>query len=124
MLLQYGSYSTQWLIFAILVFIVSLLVITIFLKLALGMIDKAKHTDFGDVFGTTLLVLLILNLLTYFLGLIGLILGAIIGLAVISSRHRISFLMAVVVVIIAFIIFIIVIFAIGLIIGTAIYTLY
>ncbi len=94
-------------------FIISFVVLTIFLKIALGVIDKSKKTDLGEVAVTTVAILIILYLSSFLGGLIGYglvmtIVGAVICLLVISKRHQISFLMAIVVAILAFIIFIIV----------------
>jgi len=116
------SSLTSILIWLIL-FIIGLLIITIFLKIALGLIDKAKNTDFGAVFVTSLLVVLIIDFLPWLLGLIGLwyilglIIAVILAFVIISSRHGISFLTAVLVAIIAFILYIVVMILIGAVIA-------
>ena len=120
MLLQFGTtyspYSLTGILIMIALFIISLLIITIFLKIALGMIDKSRNTEFGAVFVTSLLIVWCLNLLSWFLGLIGLIIAVFIAFAIISSRHKISYLTAILVAIVALVIYIIVIIIISVII--------
>ena len=99
------------LIGAIVIFIIYLLVVTIFLKIGLVMLG-AKRTDFGEVFITALIIAIIAALFSYFGGFIGLIL-AIIGIILIiyfiGERHDIGFCLAIIVVILAVVVYIIVV---------------
>lgn len=129
MLFQYGmpTYNLNTvagILIWIVLFIIGLIIITIFLKLALGLTDKARNNEFGAVFVTSLLIVLCLNLLSMFLGLIGLIIAVFIAFAIISSRHKISYLMAILVAIVALILYVIVMIIIGVIIIAAIIALF
>lgn len=111
--LGYMDMSTATgILITVLIFIINLIIMTIFLKLALGMIDKAKNTEFGSVFVTSLLMVLCLYFFMWLLGLIGLIIGVILVFVILGGRHNISFLTAILVAIVAFILFIIVMFII------------
>ncbi len=93
-LVSLGLDLTELLIFILLVIVISLVLYTIFLKIALGL-TKAKHTDFGEVFVTALICALV--------GWIPCI-GCILSWVVINSRHDTGFLMAIVVWLLAIII--------------------
>ncbi|MHA1294799.1 MAG: hypothetical protein ACTSQJ_19340 [Promethearchaeota archaeon] len=112
-------WSTEQIILSILVFILALLIITIFLKIALGIIDKAKNTEFKDVFITTLLIVIVLFIFGLF-GLLVLIIGILVAFALISTRHSISYGMAILVAILAFVIYIIVLVVIMILLGITI----
>ena len=91
---DFGLGLTGLLIFVLLIIIISLIFETIFLKIALGLF-KAKHTDFGEVFVTSLICALI--------GWIPCI-GCILSWVVINSRHDTGFGTAIVVWLLAIII--------------------
>lgn len=74
-------------IIIVLIIIIALLINTIFLKIALGLVDS-KHTDFGQVF-VTALICAILNIIPC--------IGCILGWFVINSRHETGLGMAIVV---------------------------
>jgi hypothetical protein len=108
----FGLGITGILLFLLFLIVLALVIDTILLKIALGLVN-AKHTDFGEVFITALIN-----------ALIGWIpcLGCILSLIVINSRHDTGFGTAIVVwllaVIIGFVIaFVIVIFVILPILG-------
>lgn len=106
MLLQYfGLGIIELVVLLILIIVIMLLLNTIFLKIALGIVD-AKHTDFGDVFTTALICALV--------GWIPCI-GCILCWVVINSRHDTGFLMAIVV----WLLTILIAFVIGLVIAIA-----
>ncbi len=95
-------------------FIINLLVSTFFLKLALGIVD-ARKTDFSDVLVTSLIITLLSMIL--FVNLLLIIIGLLIIWYLISKRHNISYLMAIIVSILAIIIAVIVLIIIGILIG-------
>ncbi|MHA1147225.1 MAG: hypothetical protein ACTSR8_03175 [Promethearchaeota archaeon] len=74
-------------IILILIIIIALLINTIFLKIALRIVDS-KHTDFGEVF-VTALICAILNLIPC--------IGCILSWFVINARHDTGLVMAIVV---------------------------
>ena len=89
-------------------YLIFLLIIAIFLKLALGFFSKAKHTEFGEVFLTSFVLTIIYALTFLFLtGLLAWIIVLIAAWLIISGRHHVGFLGAIVVTVLAFIIFII-----------------
>ncbi|MFX0034861.1 MAG: hypothetical protein ACFE9I_04370 [Candidatus Hermodarchaeota archaeon] len=106
-----GLGLVELLIFIILIIVISLLINALFLKIALSVVKSARHTDFGEVFVTALII-----------ALVGWIpcLGCILSWVIINSRHETGFGMAIVVWIIAILVGLIitvllVIFIIGII---------
>jgi hypothetical protein len=95
-------------------YLILLLIITIFMKLALGFFSKAKHTEFGQVFLTSFLMILILFFFNWFWpGIIGLIIALILIWILISARHHTGFFGAILITIIAIILYVIVAIIIG-----------
>ncbi len=96
---------------AIVLFIIYLLVVTLFLKIALNIIG-AKKTDFGEVFITALICAIIAAIFTFLgaspIGILFIIIGVIIIIYFIGQRHDIGFCLAIIVVIVALVVFIIV----------------
>ena len=91
-------------------YLIFLVIMTLFLKLALNSFSKAKHTELGQVFITSLILTLIYALTFLFLG--GWLAWIIVLIAtwlIINGRHHTGFFGAIVVTILAFILFIIVI---------------
>lgn len=82
-------------------FLINLLITTIFLKIALGIVD-AKHTDFGEVFLTAFVITLLSALL--FIHWLITLLSLLLIFFFIANRHDISFCMAIIVAILAIII--------------------
>ncbi len=102
-----------------LLFIIYLLVLTIFLKIALNIVGGRK-TDFGEVFITALIIAIIAALFSYFGGFLGLLLaivGLILCLYFIGERHDIGMCLALIVIIVAVVVFIIVAIIVGIILG-------
>ena len=100
-------------------FIIYLLILTLFLKIALGIVG-AKKTDFGEVFLTALIIAIIGGLFSIIPGLIGtvvLIVGLILIIYFIGQRHDIGFCLAIIVVIVALVVLIIVYILVGFILG-------
>lgn len=105
-------------------YLIFLLIIAIFLKIALGFFSKARHTNFGQVFITSFLITIAFALIFLFMGgWLALIIAIILMWLIISFRHNIGFLAAIIVTILAFLIYILVAIVIGLIIGTTLIVL-
>ncbi len=95
-------------------FLINLLITTIFLKIALGIVG-AKHTDFGQVFVTALVITLLCSL--FFIHWLITIIILILIFYFIAKRHDIGFCMAIIVAILAVVISILVIILLVIIFG-------
>ncbi|MHA2267773.1 MAG: hypothetical protein ACXAB8_08230 [Promethearchaeota archaeon] len=106
-------------------YLILLLLMAIFLKVALGFFSKARHTNFGQVFLTAFLITLVFALTFLFLelGWLAWVIALFLTWLIISVSHNIGFLSAIVVTVLAFLIYILVAFVIGLIIGTTLIVL-
>ncbi len=106
-------------------YLILLLLMAIFLKIALGFFSKARHTNFGQVFVTAFLITLVFALTFLFLelGWLAWLIALFLSFLIISVSHNIGFLSAIVVTVLAFLIYILVAFVIGLIIGTTLIVL-
>ena len=106
-------------------YLILLLLMAIFLKIALGFFSKARHTNFGQVFLTAFLITLVFALTFLFLelGWLAWLIALFLTWLIISVSHNIGFLSAIVVTVLAFLIYILVAFIIGLIIGTTLIVL-
>ena len=106
-------------------YLILLLFMAIFLKIALGFFSKARHTNFGQVFLTAFLITLVFALTFLFLelGWLAWLIALFLTFLIISVSHNIGFLSAIVVTVLAFLIYILVAFVIGLIIGTTLIVL-
>jgi len=90
-------------------YLIFLIIMAIFLKLALSFFSKARHTEFGQVFITSFIITVIYALTFLFIG--GWLAWVIVLIAawlIISGRHHVGFLGAILVTVIAFILYIIV----------------
>ena len=95
-------------------YLILLLVMAIFLKLALGFFSKSTHTDFGQVFFTSFLITIAFALIfLFFGGWLAWVIALIVAWILISIRHNIGLLNAIIVTIIAFVLFVIVALIIG-----------
>jgi len=104
----------MWLL---ILYLILLLLMAIFLKIALSFFSKARHTDFGEVFLTSFLITIAFALVfLFFGGLLAWIVALIITWIIISIRHNVGFLSAIVITVLAFIIYVIVAIIIGAII--------
>ncbi len=108
-------------LFFILEYVIFLLVIAIFLKLAFG-IFKAENEQFGRVFITAFLITVVTAVVDFVAGLfladpwltiVSVIVGIIFSLLVISGMHKTGFWRALGVAVVAFILYILIIFLIG-----------
>lgn len=104
------TFSTLEGIMGFLIFyLIFLVIMALFLKLALNFFSKAKHNDFGQVIITAFILTIIYALTFLFLGgWLAWIIVLITAWLIISGRHHTGFLGAIVVTVIAFILFIIV----------------
>ncbi len=109
----------------LILYLIALLIITIFMKIALGFFSKAKHTEFGQVFLTTFLMILILFLFDWFWpGILGLIIALILIWVLISARHHTGFLGAILITIIAIILYIVVAIILGMLLDVSLIILF
>ena len=104
------TFSTLEGIMGFLIFyLIFLVIMALFLKLALSFFSKAKHNEFGQVIITAFILTIIYALTFLFLGgWLAWIIVLIAAWLIISGRHHTGFLGAIVVTVIAFILFIIV----------------
>lgn len=110
-------------IWFIIFYLIALFVIAIFLKLALAFVDS-KNEDFGQIFGTSLIIIIIFAILGLFIGgFLLLIIALIVMWLIISARHTESFLAAILVSVIAVVLFILVIWLIAYAFGITIIAL-
>jgi len=122
MLLQpSGNFSDPlYILWYIVSLIIFLLLLTIVLKIALGFVSGAKHKDFGEVFVTSLIIVVVVAIVYLIIpgiGFLALLVGLILMWLIISSRHDTGFVTAIGVSVVAFIIAIILLFILGLILG-------
>ncbi|MHA1191297.1 MAG: hypothetical protein ACTSP9_03255 [Promethearchaeota archaeon] len=109
----------------LILYLIALLIIAIFMKIALGFFSKAKHTEFGQVFLTTFLMMLILFLFDWFLpGMIGLIIALVLIWLLISARHHTGFFGAILITIIAIILYVVVAIILGILFGVTLLILF
>lgn len=115
----------QEIMWFLILYLVMLVLMAIFLKIALGFFSKAQHTRFGQVFLTAFLITLVFALTFLFIemGLLAWLIALFLTWLIIAVSHNIGFLSAIVVTILAFLIYILVAFIIGLIFGTTLIVL-
>jgi hypothetical protein len=98
------------------IYLIILVIMTVFLKIALGLFSRSKNTEFGRVFITSFLITIVLFVFNYLLpGILGLIIALIITWLIISGMHSTGFGYAIAISVIAFILYIIVLVIIGII---------
>lgn len=91
-------------------YLIVLLVMAIFLKLALGFFSKAKHTNFGNVFLTAFLITITFALVFLFLGgWLAWLVVLILTWVIISVSHNVGFVSAIVITILAFLLYVLVV---------------
>jgi len=96
------------------IYLIILVLMAIFLKLALSFFSKARHTEFGSVFLTSFTITIFFAIIFLFLGgWLAWIVALIITWIIIAARHNIGFLYAIIVTILAFLLYIIVALIIG-----------
>jgi hypothetical protein len=91
-------------------YLIVLLVMAIFLKLALSFFSKAKHTNFGNVFLTAFLITITFALVFLFLGgWVAWLVALIVTWLLICVSHNVGFLSAIVITVIAFLLYVLVV---------------
>ena len=111
----------MWLL---ILYLILLLLMAIFLKIALSFFSKARHTDFGEVFLTSFLITIAFALVfLFFGGITAWIIALIITWIIISIRHNVGFLSAIIITVLAFLIYVIVAIIIGAIIDVTLIVL-
>jgi hypothetical protein len=119
-----GLSSVEAIILLIVFYLIFLLVMTIFFKLALGMVSKSRHTEFGTVFVSSLIITILWALFgIFFSPLVALLLGLLFMWIIISTRHDTGFAAAIGVSVIALILFIIVVIILRIAFNITVYTL-
>ncbi len=102
--------TLEEIVILIIVYLIFLLILTLFLKISLGFFNKSRHTDFGEVFVTSLFITIFIAVLLLFIGgWIGILFALILMWIIISSRHHVGFAGAIGVTIVALIFYILVI---------------
>jgi hypothetical protein len=105
-------------------YLILLIVMAIFLKIALGFFSKARHTNFGQVFLTSFLITLAFALSFLFLdGWLAWGVALFLTWLIISVSHNIGLLAAIVVTILAFLIYVLVAIVLGMILNTTLIVL-
>ncbi|MHA2006170.1 MAG: hypothetical protein ACXABO_01375 [Promethearchaeota archaeon] len=97
------------------IYLILLLLMAIFLKIALSFFSKARHTNFGQVFLTAFLITLVFAVTFLFLelGWLAWLIALFLTWLIISVSHNIGFLSAIIVTVLAFLIYVIVALIIG-----------
>ncbi|MFX0004910.1 MAG: hypothetical protein ACFE9C_08370 [Candidatus Hodarchaeota archaeon] len=91
-------------------YLIVLLIMAIFLKLALGFFSKARNTEFGHVFLTAFLITVTFALVFLFLGgWLAWLIALVVTWLLISVSHNVGFLSAIVITVIAFLLYVLVV---------------
>ena len=91
-------------------YLIVLLIMAIFLKLALGFFSKARNTEFGHVFLTAFLITITFALVFLFLGgWLAWLIVLVVTWLLISVSHNVGFLSAIVITVIAFLLYVLVV---------------
>ena len=102
----------------LLLYLIFLIVMAIFLKIALSFFNGARHREFGSVFLTSFVITVIYALTFLFLGTwVAYVIVLIVAWLLISARHNTGIFGAIAVTIVAFILYVIVAYLLGLLIG-------
>ena len=102
-------------------YLIFLLVMAIFLKLALSFFSQARHTEFGQVFLTSFLITITFALVFLFLGgVLAWIIALILTWIIISARHNVGFLSAIIITVLAFLIYVLFVILLAAILGVTI----
>ena len=102
----------------LLLYVIFLIVMAIFLKIALSFFSGARHREFGSVFLTAFIITVIYALTFLFLGTwVAWVIVLIAAWLLISARHNTGIFGAIGVTILAFILYVIVAYLLGLLLG-------
>ena len=107
--------SLEGIMWFLIFYLIFLIIMAIFLKFALNIFSSARHTEFGQVFMTSFIITIIYALTFLFLGgWLAWLIVLIVAWLIISGRHHVGFLGAILVTVIAFILYIIVAILLGM----------
>jgi len=102
----------------LLLYLIFLIVMAIFLKIALSFFSSARHREFGSIFLTSFVITVIYALTFLFLGTwVAWVIVLITAWLLISARHNTGIFGAIGVTILAFILYVIVAYLLGLLLG-------
>lgn len=102
----------------LLLYLIFLIVMAIFLKIALSFFKSARHIEFGSVLLTAFIITVIYALTFLFLsGWVAWVIVLIVAWLIISARHHTGFFGAIAVTLVAFILYVIVAILLGLLLG-------
>ena len=102
----------------LLLYVIFLIVMAIFLKIALSFFSGVRHTEFGAVFLTSFVITVIYALTFLFIGTwLAWVIVLITAWLLISARHNTGIFGAIGVTILAFILYVIVAYLLGLLLG-------
>ena len=108
----------------LILYLIFLIVMAIFLKIALSFFSSARHTEFGSVFLTSFVITVIYALTFLFIGTwVAWVIVLIVAWLIISARHHTGLFGAIAVTIVAFILYVIVAFLLGLLLGVTLIVL-
>ena len=110
--------SLEDIIWFLILYLIFLLVMAIFLKLALSLFSSSRHKEFGSVFLTAFVITVIYALTFLFLsGWVAWVIVLIVAWLIISARHHTGLFGAIAVTIVAFILYVIVAILLGILLG-------
>lgn len=102
-------------------YLIVLLIMAIFIKLALGFFSKARNTGFGHVFLTAFLITVTFAIVFLFLGgWLAWLVALIVTWLIISISHNVGFLSAIVITVIAFLLYVLVVILLSALFGLTI----
>ena len=112
--------SLEDIIWFLILYLIFLLVMAIFLKIALSLFSSARHTEFGSVFVITVIYALTFLFLS---GWVAWVIVLIVAWLIISARHHTGVFGAIGVTIVAFILYFIVAILLGILLGVTLIVL-
>ncbi|NVM46170.1 MAG: hypothetical protein HWN79_14735 [Candidatus Lokiarchaeota archaeon] len=118
--------SPEDIVWFLILYLIFLLVMTIFLKIALSLFSSARHTEFGSVFLTSFVITIIYALTFLFLSSaswVTWVIVLIVAWLIISARHHTGLFGAIAVTIVAFILYVIVAILLGILLGVTLIVL-
>ena len=102
----------------LLLYLIFLIIMAIFLKVALSFFHDSRHEDYGSVFATSFVITIIYAITFLFIsGWVAWVIVIIAAWLIISARHHTGFIGAIAVTIVAFILYLIVAYLLGLVLG-------
>ena len=108
----------------LLLYLIFLLIMSIFLTFAINLFSSAKNSGFGSVFLTSFVITVFYAIVFLFLqGWLAWIIVLIVAWLIISARHHIGFLGAILATVIAFILYVIVAIVLGILLNVTLIVL-